>query len=381
MMPGDVCATRRPLPPYAPYSEPEPYLGRGYCGHEHLTGLGLINMNARLYDPVLGRFLMADPYVQAPDMTQNFNRYSYCLNNPLRYSDRSGELFGIDDAIIVIVAAAVIGGTANAISNSNNIHSFGDALGYFGIGAAAGAIGAYAGSAIAIGGVLGGALSGLVAGASSGAILGGGNSMMTNGNFSHFWTDAFNGMLVGGISGAVIGGVTGGISSYVKGENIWTGEANPTAIGPRQPQNPQPDAIPSKAAADVAMDSGTSPEISSNMIYGDVESFQTFENYTEGFKTFREFKKAYGTAGSGYDWHHIVEQTPSNITKFGPEKIHNINNIIRLQNGTGSHHALISGFYSSKQNFTGGLTVRQWLSTKSFTEQYEFGLKIIILKW
>lgn len=78
---------------YAPYSEPEPYLGRGYCGHEHLTGLGLINMNARLYDPVLGRFLMADPYVQAPDMTQNFNRYSYCMNNPLRYCDRSGESF------------------------------------------------------------------------------------------------------------------------------------------------------------------------------------------------------------------------------------------------------------------------------------------------
>ena len=35
---------------YTPENEPEPFLGRGYCGHEHLTGLGLINMNARLYD-------------------------------------------------------------------------------------------------------------------------------------------------------------------------------------------------------------------------------------------------------------------------------------------------------------------------------------------
>ena len=50
-------------------------------------------MNARLYDPALGRFLSPDPYVQAPDFTQNFNRYSYCLNNPLRYVDKNGEFF------------------------------------------------------------------------------------------------------------------------------------------------------------------------------------------------------------------------------------------------------------------------------------------------
>ena len=48
-------------------------------------------MNGRMYDPILGRFLSPDPYVQAPDMSQNFNRYSYCLNNPLIYTDPSGE--------------------------------------------------------------------------------------------------------------------------------------------------------------------------------------------------------------------------------------------------------------------------------------------------
>ena len=46
--------------------------------------------NARLYDPALGRFLSPDPYVQMPDFTQNFNRYSYCLNNPLKYNDITG---------------------------------------------------------------------------------------------------------------------------------------------------------------------------------------------------------------------------------------------------------------------------------------------------
>ncbi len=72
---------------------PELLLGRGYCGHEHLAQFGLINMNARLYDPVLGRFLSPDPYVQDPAMPQNFNRYSYCLNNPLCYVDKDGEIF------------------------------------------------------------------------------------------------------------------------------------------------------------------------------------------------------------------------------------------------------------------------------------------------
>ena len=72
---------------------------RGYTGHEHLPEFGLINMNARLYDPMLGRFLSPDPYVQAPDFSQNFNRYTYCLNNPLIYTDPSGEFFWIIPSI------------------------------------------------------------------------------------------------------------------------------------------------------------------------------------------------------------------------------------------------------------------------------------------
>ena len=79
-------------------------LHRGYTGHEMLSEFDIINMNGRLYDPVLGRFFSPDNYVQMPDNSQNFNRYSYCLNNPLKYTDPSGNLFGIDDAVIVFVA-------------------------------------------------------------------------------------------------------------------------------------------------------------------------------------------------------------------------------------------------------------------------------------
>lgn len=65
---------------------------RGYTGHEMLSEFALINMNGRMYDPVVGRMLSPDNYVQMPDYSQNFNRYSYCFNNPLKYTDPSGDL-------------------------------------------------------------------------------------------------------------------------------------------------------------------------------------------------------------------------------------------------------------------------------------------------
>jgi hypothetical protein len=50
-------------------------------------------MNGRIYDPTLGRFLQADPHVQAPMNSQSYNRYSYVLNNPMSYTDPSGYFF------------------------------------------------------------------------------------------------------------------------------------------------------------------------------------------------------------------------------------------------------------------------------------------------
>ena len=64
---------------------------RGFTGHEHIDGIGLIDMRGRMYDPALGRFLSPDAFVQAPTNPQNYNRYSYCLNNPLKYTDPSGD--------------------------------------------------------------------------------------------------------------------------------------------------------------------------------------------------------------------------------------------------------------------------------------------------
>jgi RHS repeat-associated protein len=65
-------------------------IDRGYTGHEHLDAFELINMNGRVYDPVIARFLSVDPIMQNAGNAQNFNSYSYCLNNPLKYIDPSG---------------------------------------------------------------------------------------------------------------------------------------------------------------------------------------------------------------------------------------------------------------------------------------------------
>jgi hypothetical protein len=93
-----------------------------------------------------------------------------------------------------------------------------------------------------------------------------------------------------------------------------------------------------------------------------------------GFNSFEAFKDAMGSAGPDKNWHHIVEQTRGNIQRFGPQAIHNTDNLIVVDEAV---HWQISGFYSSKRPFSQGMTVRQWLSTQSFEAQRAFGLKTL----
>lgn len=155
-------------------------LHRVYTEHEMLNEFDIINMNGRLYDPVLGRFF-------SPDNSQSFNRYSYCLNNPLKYTDPSGDFWHL-------IIGAAIGGVFNWASHGFQLNAKG--LGYFATGAVAGAVGAglasgvnvamaggnfWTGAAglakgIASTGFLAGAASGASAGFAGGFILGTGNS-------------------------------------------------------------------------------------------------------------------------------------------------------------------------------------------------------------
>lgn len=96
-------------------------LHRGYTGHEMLSEFGIVNMNGRLYDPVLGRFFSPDNYVQLPNFSQSFNRYSYCLNNPLKYTDPSGNLFVFDDITIAFALFNMANSMMLAAYNGENI--------------------------------------------------------------------------------------------------------------------------------------------------------------------------------------------------------------------------------------------------------------------
>lgn len=198
---------------------------RGFTGHEHYADLKIINMNGRLYDPVIARFFSPDNFVQVPDFTQSYNRYSYCLNNPLQYVDPNGEF-----AWIPIVVGAAIGMVQGAIMASQNANSAGEWVGYILGGGAIGALSGFAGSAVAsmgtgigLASMTSGAISGAgFAGLSSvgkdagqiaasvmyGAVCGAASGLVGG------WTAA----AIGGTAGAFVGGaVSGALGSWMHG--------------------------------------------------------------------------------------------------------------------------------------------------------------------
>ncbi|MGI5309460.1 RHS repeat domain-containing protein [Rheinheimera sp. WS51] len=76
---------------FSTYSNPG--TSKGYTGHNMVNDFEVIHMGGRTYNPHLGRFMQADPFIQAPKNFQNYNRYSYVLNNPMSYTDPSGYFF------------------------------------------------------------------------------------------------------------------------------------------------------------------------------------------------------------------------------------------------------------------------------------------------
>ena len=218
---------------YAVGKEPKLLLDRGYTGHEYLPWFGLINMNARLYDPVLGRFLSPDPYVQVPDFTQNFNRYSYCLNNPLKYVDKDGEFWFLPAIIAFVVNYATTGITKGDWGLKNIGSSLAmSAVALVSYGVGMGITGALAKTAILSQSVIGGISAG-VAGSVTGAM----SSLMAGGNIGRGALIGFVSGLVGnalsginmksilleGVSNVAAGGLIGGATSLVSGGDFWSG--------------------------------------------------------------------------------------------------------------------------------------------------------------
>jgi len=95
-------------------------LYRRYTGHEMLPELDIINMNGRLYDPRIGRMISVDNYAGIDGTSQSYNRYSYVQNNPLMYTDPSGE-FSVPGAMI----GAFVGGVAGSYFGGDDKSTFG----------------------------------------------------------------------------------------------------------------------------------------------------------------------------------------------------------------------------------------------------------------
>ena len=95
-----------------------------------------------------------------------------------------------------------------------------------------------------------------------------------------------------------------------------------------------------------------------------------------GFKSFDQFKRAFGSAGSGFQWHHIVEQSQLQKSGFADELIHNTSNIIRVDTKT---HSQITTYYKMAQNYTEGLPLREWLANQDFETNYRIGVEVLEL--
>ena len=123
-------------------------------------------------------------------------------------------------------------------------------------------------------------------------------------------------------------------------------------------------------AGDVADDvAGSIVGDAENAVEGGVAGEST---QGKGFDSFNDAKKFLGSPGEGNQWHHIVEQSQIQKSGFETQLIQNTDNLIAIDRVT---HGQISGYYSSKQAFTEGLTVRNWLSGQSYEEQFEFGIQ------
>ncbi len=142
--------------------------------HEHLDEVGIINMNGRIYDPVLGRFLQPDNYVQSQFDLQTFNRYTYALNNPLKYTDPDGN----NPLAVAAVLGAVMGGIQGYMIGKANGATGWELFGYTMAGAGIGAIAGLAGGAIAASGAPFAGTSSLIF---SSAISSSGLSMLNSG--------------------------------------------------------------------------------------------------------------------------------------------------------------------------------------------------------
>jgi RHS repeat-associated protein len=231
---------------------------REFTGHEQIPDVGLVNMNGRVYDPVLGRFLSPDPNVQFASDLQSYNRYSYVQNNPLKYTDPTGYFLGlhnnfaswmsVTEVVFGLGFCAVTGGAGclafavqvtllNIESSLSTGASFDKTVAVNAIGIAVG----FASGAV-VGAIGGGPMAAIIGGAASGAATSALGSLVTKQSLG--W-NVLDGAVIGAASAAAGWGLQRAIAvsqasapgtltgqeSAGSGESVDEARARETAAG------------------------------------------------------------------------------------------------------------------------------------------------------
>ena len=277
---------------------------RQFTGQIKDDETGLIYMNARYYDPLLGRFIQADTIIADYSNPQSYNRYAYCLNDPLTYTDPTGHGFWSNFKPSLLWDKQVYEGIGYAMMGNTSVRQ--DPNSYQ-------ALMAKEGSPL---------LSDL--------------------------TDA-NGNKLGNPALA-LGKIVA--TAPVKTAMILGGPAEEETL-----LSAANGAMNGKSVAYAADTAG--------------QSLWSASRASRGFKSFEQLKKFLGSPGEGNEWHHIVEQNPFNIAKFGPEAVHNVDNVVPI---SAELNQKLNAFYQTKNELTGGLAPREWLRDKTLQQNYDFGV-------
>jgi RHS repeat-associated protein len=185
-----------------------------FTGRESDAETDLMYYGSRYYDPVMGMFISPDHLVPNDTDPQLFNRFSYARNNPIVYSDPTGEFPWLFVIIGVIIGAALAAATAVPAYLSGQIN-LGQMIGLILLGGLAGGIGgglgaaipaAYTGASVAIQIILG-TVGGIIGGAASGFLNAFGSSLILGNSLSDAWNE--------GVMGAIGGAIVGGIGSFL----------------------------------------------------------------------------------------------------------------------------------------------------------------------
>ena len=294
-----------------------------------LDQLDLVHMNGRIYDPQLARFMSADPIIQDPTHSQSYNRYTYVWNNPTNLTDPTGFVAATQTLVQGNTTTTYEEQTVDNCPKGRICYKDGD----------------------------------------------GGNHIITkrtqknteNGTTTTAdWTGGKGPVVSTSRTASATNNVGSSYADYWKG--VATGFANAfISMGENMPAGgvwaigaPSAKEINGGMSYQFSED-GTGTFVSGVFVGAmiaptpggklkvlkEASILERVLEHGAGFKTFDKLKQVL-TKGNGEQIHHIVEQTASNLSKFGPEAIHNTANVVPLMASTHIGKGSISAYYSSR---------------------------------